>query len=154
MITAKDIMTKEVITVHPETEIIHAAKLLLEHHINGLPVVDQEGRLKGIICQDDLIAQQKKLPLPSFFILLDSVIPLTSYKKIEKAVQKMAAITVNEAMTSDPITVGPETSLEEIATLMVKHTIHTLPVLDNDKLVGIIGKEDILSTLMSGEKKQ
>jgi len=92
MVTAKDIMTKDVITVHPETEIIHAAKLLLEHHINGLPVVDQEGRLRGIICQDDLIAQQKKLPLPSFFILLDSIIPLTSYKKIEKAVQKMAPI--------------------------------------------------------------
>ena len=153
MITAKDIMTKEVITVHPETEIVHAAKLLLEHHINGLPVIDQEGCLKGIICQDDLIAQQKKLPLPSFFVLLDSAIPLTSYKKIEKSVQKIAAITVNEAMTPDPITIGPETSLEEIATLMVKHNIHTLPVLDNDKLVGIIGKEDILSTLMSGEKK-
>ena len=153
MITAQDIMTKEVITVHPETEIVHAAKLLLEHHINGLPVVDREGRLMGIICQDDLIAQQKKLPLPSFFILLDSVIPLTSYKKIEKTVQKMAAITVNEAMTADPITVGPETSLEDIATLMVQHTIHTLPVLDNDKLVGIIGKEDILRTLMSSEKK-
>ncbi|HEU19288.1 MAG TPA: CBS domain-containing protein [Deltaproteobacteria bacterium] len=153
MVTAKDIMTKDVITVHPETEIIHAAKLLLEHHINGLPVVDQEGRLRGIICQDDLIAQQKKLPLPSFFILLDSIIPLTSYKKIEKAVQKMAAITVNEAMTPNPITVAPETSLEDIATLMVKHTIHTLPVLDQDKLVGIIGKEDILRTLMSEEKK-
>lgn len=152
MITAKDIMTKEVITVHPETEIVHAAKLLLEHHVNGLPVIDQEGRLQGIICQEDLIAQQKKLPLPSFFVILDSVIPLTSYKKIEKSVQKIAAITVNEAMTPDPITVGPETSLEEIATLMVKHNIHTLPVLDNDKLVGIIGKEDILSTLMSGEK--
>lgn len=152
MITAKDIMTKEVITVHPETEIVHAAKLLLEHHVNGLPVIDQEGRLQGIICQEDLIAQQKKLPLPSFFVILDSVIPLTSYKKIEKSVQKIAATTVNEAMTPDPITVGPETSLEEIATLMVKHNIHTLPVLDNDKLVGIIGKEDILSTLMSGEK--
>jgi len=150
---AKDIMTKDVITVEPETEVIQAAKLLLEHHINGLPVVDTEGHLKGIICQSDLIAQQRKLPLPSFFIVLDSFVPITSYKNIEKALQKMSAITVKEAMTRNPLTVGPETDLEDIATLMVQHTIHTLPVVDKGKIVGIIGKEDILRTLMSGEKQ-
>ncbi|MBN2516969.1 MAG: CBS domain-containing protein [Deltaproteobacteria bacterium] len=153
MLKARDIMTREVITVHPETEIVEAAKLLLEHHFNGLPVVDGEGRLKGMICQDDLISQQRKIPLPSYFILLDSLIPLTSQKNIEKAVRKIAAVTVGEAMTRDPITVGPEAGLEDIATLMVKHTIHTLPVLDQGTLVGIIGKEDILRTLMSGDKQ-
>ena len=149
MLKARDIMTRDVVTVQPDTEIVQAAKLLLEHHFNGLPVVDDEGRLKGMICQDDLISQQRKVPLPSYFILLDSMIPLTSPKNIEKAVQKIAAITVGEAMSTAPITVGPETSLEDIATLMVKHNIHTLPVLDAERLVGIIGKEDILRTLMS-----
>lgn len=149
MLKAKDIMTKEVITIHPETEVGQAAKLLLEHHVNGLPVVDKEGRLVGIICQSDLIAQQKRIPLPSFFIMLDSYIPLTSPKNIEKELQKMAAITVADAMTSNPVTVDPGTDLEDIATLMVKNNIHTLPVLDKGKLVGVIGKEDILRTLMS-----
>ena len=148
MYTAEDIMTKKVIVVHPETEIIQAARLLLEHHINGLPVVDREGRLEGMICQDDLVTQQKKIPLPSYFILLDSLIPLSSQKDIERALKKMAAITVAEAMSTDPVTVGPETELEEIATLMVKHNIHTVPVLEGGRLVGIIGKEDILRTLM------
>ena len=152
MIKAKDIMTKDVITVQPETEIVQAAKLLLEHHINGLPVVDKEGRMKGIICQSDLVVQQRKIPLPSFFIMLDSFIPLTSSKTIKKELQKMSAITVKDAMTPDPITVGPETGLEDIATLMVKHKIHTLPVLDQGRIVGVIGKEDILRTLMSDEK--
>jgi CBS domain-containing protein len=150
MLKAKDIMTKEVITVQPDTEVVHAAKMLIEHHINGLPVVDKEGRLKGILCQSDLIVQQRKIPLPSFFIILDSFVPLTSSKNIDKELQKMSAITVKEAMTPDPITVDPETSLEDIATLMVKHKIHTLPVLDQGRIVGIIGKEDILRTLMSG----
>jgi CBS domain-containing protein len=150
MLKAKDIMTKEVITVQPDTEVVHAAKMLIEHHINGLPVVDKEGRLKGILCQSDLIVQQRKIPLPSFFIILDSFVPLTSSKNIEKELQKMSAITVKEAMTPDPITVDPETSLEDIATLMVKNKIHTLPVLDQGRIVGIIGKEDILRTLMSG----
>lgn len=149
MLRAKDIMTSEIITVYPETEVVQAAKLMLENHINGLPVVDREGRLQGIICQSDLIAQQKKIPLPSFFLLFDSAIPLTSQKNIEKEMQKMAAIKVMEAMTTDPLTVDPETGLEDIATLMVKNKIHTLPVIDQDKLVGIIGKEDILMTIMS-----
>jgi CBS domain-containing protein len=150
MLRAKDIMTKEVITVYPDTEITRAAHLLLHNHISGLPVVDKEGRLKGIICQSDLIAQQRKIPLPSFFILLDGTIPLTSSRHIAKEVKKMAAITVAEAMTPKPITVDPEAALEDIATVMVKHNIHTVPVLDDGRLVGIIGKEDILRTLMSG----
>jgi CBS domain-containing protein len=153
MLKAKDIMTKEILTVYPDTEVIQAAKLMLDKHISGLPVVDQEGHLKGIICQSDLMAQQRKIPVPSFFILFDSAISLTSPQQIENEVKKMSAVRVSEAMTHDPITVDPETGLEDIATLMVKHNIHTLPVLDQGWLVGIIGKEDILRTLMTGDYK-
>ncbi|MBU2054386.1 MAG: CBS domain-containing protein [Proteobacteria bacterium] len=153
MLKAKDIMTREVITVYPETEIVQAARLLLDRHISGLPVVDEDGHLKGIICQSDLMAQQRKIPLPSFFVLLDSTFSLTSPKNIEKELTKMAALKVSEAMTPDPITIDPETGLEDIATLMVKNRIHTLPVLDQGRLVGIVGKEDILRTLMSDEKR-
>ncbi len=147
MMKAKDIMTRDVITVGADTEIIQAAKLMLDNHLSGLPVVDDEGHVEGIICQSDLIAQQKKIRLPSFFVLLDSMIPLSSQKNIEKEVKKMAAFKVSDAMTPDPITVDPETSLEDVATLMVKHNIHTLPVTEQGTLVGIIGKEDILRTL-------
>lgn len=153
MLKAKDIMTKEILTVYPDTEIVQAAKLMLDKHISGLPVVDKEGHLKGIICQSDLMAQQRKIPLPSFFILLDSAISLTSPQQIENEVRKMSAVKVSDAMTLDPITVDPETGLEDIATLMVKHNIHTVPVLDRGWLVGIIGKEDVLRTLMTGENK-
>jgi len=152
MLKAKDIMTRNIITVSPETKIDQAGTILLENHFNGLPVVDPEGRLKGIICQDDLILQQKKFPLPSVFTLLDGIIPLTSSKHLEKEIQKMAATTVGQAMTPDPITVDPETTVEEIATLMVKKNIHTLPVVDGGKLVGVIGNEDILRTLMNRSK--
>jgi len=154
MVKAKDIMTRQVITVSPETEILQAARLMLDNHLSGLPVLDGEGNLKGIICQSDLLAQQKKIPLPSFFVLFDSTLTLPSQKSIEAEVKKMAAFKVSEAMTPDPVTVDPETGLEEIATLMVKHNIHTLPVFDRGKLVGIIGKEDILRTLMPAPKKE
>jgi len=148
MIKAKDIMTRNVVTVTPDTDILQAAKRLLENHFNGLPVVDQEGRLLGILCQDDLIVQQKQVPLPSVFTLLDGMIPLFSGKQMEKEVEKMVAMKVSGAMTPNPRTVDPETSIEEIATIMVRKNIHTLPVLEKGKLVGVIGKEDVLRTLM------
>jgi CBS domain-containing protein len=148
MIKAVDIMSKDVVTVYPDTGITKAAQVMLDNHFGGLPVVDEEGYVKGIICQSDLMVQQGKIPLPSFFVILDTAIALKSQKNIEKEVSKMAAIKVSEAMTPDPITVDPETSLEDIATLMVKHNIHTIPVLHKGKVVGIIGKEDIIRTLL------
>ena len=148
MIKAKDIMTRDVVTVTPDTDILQAAKRLLENHFNGLPVVDDEGKLLGILCQDDLIVQQKRVPLPSVFTLLDGMIPLFSGKQMEKEVEKMVAMKVSEAMTPNPRTVDPETAIEDIATIMVRKNIHTLPVLEEGKLVGVIGKEDVLRTLM------
>jgi len=149
MLTAKDIMTKGPITVSPDTEITHAAKLILDKGVNGLPVVDREGKLVGIICQSDLIAQQKGLPIPSIFTLLDGFIPLSSTKQFEKAVQKISATTVADAMTPNPVAVTPETGIEELAALIVDKKFHTLPVLEEGKLVGVVGKEDILRTLVT-----
>ena len=150
MFKVKDIMTKELITVSPDTEIVQATKLLLENRINGIPVTDETGKLVGILCQSDLIAQQKKLPIPSFFTFLDGLITLTSMKQIEKQVRKIAAITVAQAMTPNPVTVQPETDIETVAALMVDKSFHTIPVVDEGKLVGIVGKEDILKTLIPG----
>ena len=150
--TAKEIMTTDVITLTPETDIGRAAQLLLEKGINGAPVIDDEGRVVGILCQSDLVAQQKRLPMPTVFTLLDSYVSLSSSKQIEKEVRKIAALTVAEAMTPDPVTVQSDTTLETIAGLMVDSGFHTLPVVDQGTLVGIIGKEDVLKTLLSGPK--
>ena len=149
MLRAKDIMTKDLITVSSGMEIVKAAKILLDTGINGVPVVDG-GKLVGVLCQSDLIAQQKKLPVPSLFTLLDGFIPLGSTKQFEKAFQKIAATTVADAMTPNPVTAGPETSIEEIAALMVDRNFHTIPIVEKGKLVGIVGKEDVLRTLTQG----
>lgn len=148
MLKARDIMTEAVITVGPETVITKVAGLLLEHRINGAPVVSENGDLLGIICQSDLIAQQKMVPLPSVFNLLDTFIPIGSPSKYEKEVRKISAVKASEAMTADVVTVGPDTGIEEVAALMVNRGFHTIPVLEDEKLVGIIGKEDVLRTLM------
>ena len=149
MIKAKDIMTRDILSVTPDTEIVKAAKILLENRINGLPVIDASGKLVGILCQSDLVAQQKSIPIPSVFTLLESFVPLTSMKRIDKEVEKIAALTVKQDMTPNPVTVGPETDIEDVAKLMVDKKYHTLPVMEGDKIVGIVGKEDVLKTLLS-----
>lgn len=151
MQTAGDIMTKEPITVSPNTEIGEAAKLILDKKFNGVPVVDKAGKLVGILCQSDLIKRQKRLPFPSIFTLLDGFIPLTSMKHLEKEVRKITGTIVADAMTPDPVTVRSDMTIQEVAGLMVDKNYHTLPVVDEGKLVGIIGKEDILRTMMSEE---
>jgi CBS domain-containing protein len=148
MIKAKDIMTTTVITLSPDMEILKAVQTLLDHNVNGAPVVDTEGNLVGILCQSDLVAQQKSIPIPSLFTLLDGFMPLTSMKRLDKEVEKIAALTVAHAMTPDPVSVTEETAIERIAELMVDKRYHTLPVVSDGKLVGVIGKSDILKTLL------
>jgi len=148
MLSTKEIMTKDVVTVSPETQIADAAKLLLERGFNGVPVVDGTGKLVGLLCQSDLIAQQKKFPVPSVFTILDGIISFTSMKHLEKEIQKMTATTVAHAMTPNPVTVAPETSIEEAGSIMVDKHFHTLPVVHEGRLVGIVGKEDLLRTLV------
>ena len=148
MLKVKDIMTTELITVSPETEILQAAKILLEKRINGIPVVDEAEKLVGILCQSDLIAQQKRLPIPSFFTFMDGLFSSSFTKQMEKQVQKIAAITVAQAMTPNPVFVEPDMGIEVVAGLMVDSGLHTIPVLSEGRLVGIVGKEDILKTLI------
>jgi len=88
--------------------------------------------------------------VPTIFSLLEGYIQISS-RKIEKQVQKIAALTVAEAMTPDPVSVQPDTGINAVAALMVDNNFHTLPVVDGTKLVGIVGKEDVLRTLISPE---
>ncbi|MEA1968820.1 MAG: CBS domain-containing protein [Thermodesulfobacteriota bacterium] len=148
MIKAEDIMEKNVISVFPDTEITKAVEILISNHINGVPVIDKNGAIKGILCQSDLIFQQKELPIPPILTILDGIIPLSSSKNFKKALQKTAAVQVEQAMATDVITVKPDTPITEIAGLMVGKHFHTIPVVKDDKLIGIIGKEDVLKTLM------
>ena len=141
-------MTREVITINPEADITEAVKILLDKGINGLPVVDGEGRLVGILCQSDLVRMQKSLPIPSLFTLLDGFVPLSSSALLEAEVKRIAASKVSDAMSTKVVTVPPDMTIDEIAALMVDKKFHTLPVTDHGKLLGIVGKKDVIKTLI------
>ena len=148
MRTARDIMTPNPITISPDASIAEAVKILLEKRFNGLPVV-KDGKLVGVICQSDLVAQQQTLKVPSVFTLFDGFIPLPGWKQAEQDFAKMSALTVAEAMSVEPVTARPDTPLEDLANLMVKAKFYSLPVVEDGKVVGIVGKEDILRTLVA-----
>jgi len=146
MNTAADIMTPNPVTVSPQSTLREAAKLLLDGHFNGLPVVE-DGRLVGMLTQSDLISLDKKLEMPSFFLLLGGAIPMQMPGRFERDLRRMAATTVGEIMTVSPFTITPQTPVDEIATIMVEKRFYTLPVTDGERIVGIVGMEDLLKRL-------
>jgi CBS-domain-containing membrane protein len=140
---AKDIMTMDVITVKPETTMEELARILMKYQINGTPVVNDNGNLKGIVTENDLISKNSRLHIPTILRLFDAFIPLGT-SRLEVEIKKMAASTVGEICTRDVITIDDETPVEDIATIMTEKKIHLLPVLKEGKLVGIIGKKDLI----------
>ncbi|MBI4768770.1 MAG: CBS domain-containing protein [Deltaproteobacteria bacterium] len=147
MVQAKDIMTKEVITVKETTPVSEVAQILTEKHISGVPVLNPNHEVVGIVCESDIIDQTKRMHLPTVVNLMGYIVFLESGKKFEKELKKMIGLIAADIMTREVKTVTPETSLEEIATLMAEFRVHSIPVLDEKNLVGIIGKKDIVRSL-------
>ena len=144
MLQARDIMTTEVITVSPETLVSDLAKTLAGKNIGGVPVVDADGRLVGIVTQSDLVERVQELELPPAINILDFHVYLQIPSHLFRKVEKMLGATVADVMSPKPVTVSPETPVPQIAALMAKQKIHTLPVLEQGKIVGIIGKMDLV----------
>ncbi len=150
MNTAADIMTTNPVTVTRDTTLSQAARLLLNGHFNGLPVVE-DGKLIGMLTQSDLISLDKKLETPGYFLLLGGAIPMQMPGKFSKELQRMAARTVGEIMTPDPHFITPETTVDEIATLMIRERFYTLPVVKDGRIVGVVGMEDLIKRLAAEE---
>ena len=144
MPTAKDIMTSDVITTTRDQPIKELSELFVTHKINGVPVVDDNGGVIGVVTQGDLIEQQKNLHIPTVIALFDAVLFIESAKKFEAEAKKLTGKTVNDIYHRNPITVTSSTEANEVATLMAEKDVHTVPVVDGGKLVGIIGKIDII----------
>lgn len=149
MLKAKDIMTTDIISVTGDTPVSELAKLLTSNNISGAPVLDDDNKVIAVVTESDLIDQSKKLHIPTVVTILDSVFYLENPDKMEAEMKKIAGTKVSEICSGLPKTVTPDTQLDEIATIMAEGNIHTLPVIDEEKLVGIIGKKDIIKTLIS-----
>ena len=147
MLTAKDIMTTEVISVQRQTSVNDLAEILWKNRISGAPVLDDDGSVIAVVTESDLIDQKKKVHIPTMISILDSVIFLESSKKTEKEIKKMAGNTVQDICSSELVSVAEDAGLDEIATIMAEKNVHTLPVIQDGRLVGVIGKSDIIRSM-------
>jgi len=149
MKTATDIMTKNVVSVTRDTSIKDLAGILINNNISGVPVLDQDSSLCGIVTESDLIFQNKRLQPPPFITILDSFLFLDNPDRMEQELKKIAGATVRDIYTEEIVSIGTDTPLDEIATIMTEKKIHTLPVLSKDgEMVGIVGKKDIIRTIL------
>jgi CBS domain-containing protein len=144
MIKAKDIMTTDVITVTPDTTVEELGRLFIQKRISGAPVVDADNKLYGIVTENDLIKQNERFHIPTMIRLFDAFIPLGGDSSMESEIKRMSASKVSEICKTRVVTVEPETPLTDIATLMSEEGVHLLPVVSSGKLVGIIGKMDVI----------
>lgn len=148
MLTAQDIMTSEIITVQKEMPVSEFARLISEKKISGAPVVDEDNKLVGVVTENDLIDQAKKVHIPTVMALFDSFVFLENPERLEKDLKKMSASTVGDICSSKIVTARIDTKLDELATIMAEKKVHTLPVLDDEgNMVGVIGKSDIIQTI-------
>ena len=121
------------------------AELLIQKGISGAPVVDK-GRLVGIVLEEGLILQDKKLHLPTLVYVLNGVFAIGE-KRFEDELKKMASLTVSGIMEDKVTRLAPGTPVEDVATLMIEKGIHYFPVVENDKLVGVVTKKDIVRAI-------
>ncbi len=139
-----DIMQTDWPTLGQEQTVEDAIKLFAESGISGVPVVG-DGGLAGIVTEGDLIFRDAEIKAPGFLEILGGIIPLGDWNEYRQEALKSAGVTVGEVMTEDVITISPDASLAEAATIMAEQRIKLLPVAEGGLLRGVVTRMDILT---------
>lgn len=139
-----DIMTRNVISVRPDTRVGEIARLFRTHAVSGLPVVTEEERVVGIVTELDLITRHANPQMPTFLPLLGAYVPLRT-KEYRESLRRITGVVAQDIMTTPVNTISPDASIEDAATVMVSNRANPLPVVDETgKMVGIISRTDLL----------
>ncbi len=140
------ILTKDVVTIGPDTTVQEVARLMIKHELVGIPVVEND-KLLGIVTEGDLIMKKAHLHLPAYIQLLDSFLYLNNTEEVEKDLQKILSVKAKDIMTKDSITVELDSTVEELANIMHENHANPIPVIDNGKLVGIVSRSDLVALI-------
>jgi CBS domain-containing protein len=143
---AHQIMTKDIITVTPHTSVEEAARIMLRTHISGLPVLDDAGKLVGIVSESDFLRRSeigtgRKRPAWLQFLVGPGRVAADFVHERGRKIE--------DVMTENPVTVDEETPLEDLVRLMEKHGIKRLPVMSGDQLTGIVTRSNLLQAVAS-----
>ena len=145
----RDIMTQEVLTVRAETSVNDVAKLLGQRDISGVPVVNDQQHVIGIITELDLIVRNTRLEMPHFIEVLDwGRIPLERPSHLRERLKHILGTEARDVMTAKVTTIGPDAEVEDLAELMVKQRVNPVPVIDaQGSLIGIVSRADLVDMM-------
>ena len=145
---AKDIMTTDVIVANKNDIIANVANLLIKEKIGGLPVVDEENKVVGIIYETDIMKKESHVDSPRMLNFIQGIIFLDDMKKFEDEMRAIAAYKVEDLMSKDIITVNENDTFDYVANVMINKSINRVPVVDeNNFLKGIICRYDIIKAM-------
>jgi CBS domain-containing protein len=150
----RDIMVTDVPTVTVADSVEHVLRVLRDHELPGVPVVNEGGRCVGIITEQDLVLtdENEDFHMPHYFQLFGGVVFLESVSHWEERVRKAFAATAEDMMTPNPITIEPSATVREAAKLIARKKHNRLPVIEHGRLVGVVTRVDVLDALMSNEE--
>jgi len=151
MLKASDIMKTDIIKVPYDMTVEELARVFIEKSVTGVPVFNPDGKLMGMVTENDLISRKKKLHIPTVMRLFDAFIPLEGSETMEKEIKKMTATQAGDICTRELVTIGEDASLEEIATIMSEKGVHHLPVMRGEELVGVVDQHDVLKGIAAGK---
>lgn len=144
-----EIMDRDPVTVAPGTPVQEVLDLLKEHELPGLPVVNEAGRCVGIVTESDLVLSEEEgdLHMPHHLDIMGGVVWLESWKHFEQRLEKAMAASVDDMMTKDPVTVSPETSVQEAGRIIVEQGHNRVPVVEHGQFVGLVTRLDVLEAM-------
>jgi CBS domain-containing protein len=146
----RDIMTRDIVKVMPDTSISEIALLMSQHRISGVPVVDEQDRVLGVVTELDMIVRNTRFKLPAFFTLLNATIYLETPAHLKERLHHMLGLTAREIMSEKVMTVTADASIEDLAELMVGQRANPIPVVENGRLAGIVSRSDIVRWMAKG----
>ena len=149
MLTIKDLMTRDVVSVRPETPLKAVAQVLVEQRVSGLPVIAEDGTLLGVVSEADLIIKEQD---PETIHHRSLARLIGDSPEAKARTRKSRALTAAEAMTAPAVTIGPHRPIHEAAAIMSLRKVNRLPVVDDDRVVGIVTRADLVRAYVRSDE--
>lgn len=140
----RDIMTTEIIVVYRDTPVSEIARLMSQHKISGLPVLDADDQVVGIVTELDMMVRNTHFKLPQFIFIFDAMIPLETSHHYRERLEHVLGTTAQEIMSEPAVTIAPDATIEALADLMVDRHMNPIPVVEAGRLLGIVSRSDII----------
>jgi CBS-domain-containing membrane protein len=151
----RDIMDTDVPVVTVADSVEHVLRVLRDHELPGVPVVNEGGRCVGIITEEDLVLtdEDEDFHMPHYFQLFGGIVFLESISHWEDRVRKAFAATAEDMMTPNPVTIEPSATVRQAAKLIARRKHNRLPVIEHGRLVGVVTRVDVLDALTSNDEE-